>query len=75
LGSAVGFFVVSNFAVWAIWQMYPHTAAGLAACYTVALPFFRNSFVAEGCGSLVLFALPGLVRGTLSAFRVRTASF
>jgi len=75
LGSAVGFFVVSNFAVWAIWQMYPHTAAGLATCYVAALPFFRNSFLAEGLASLVLFALPSLVRATLRATGPRVTSY
>lgn len=73
LGSAVAFFLVSNFAVWALWQMYPHTGAGLVACYVAALPFFRNSFLAEGLFGLALFALPGLIRATQSAARPSAA--
>jgi len=73
--AAAGFFAVSNFAVWVMWQMYPHTAAGLVACYAAAVPFFRNSMIAEGSASLLLFALPGLVRGTLAATRTRVASY
>jgi len=61
LASAVGFFLISNFAVWAVWQMYPHTMSGLAACYAAAVPFFRNSFVAEGVAGAVLFGVAGLV--------------
>ncbi len=31
LAASVSFFVVSNFAVWAVWNMYPKTASGMAA--------------------------------------------
>src|SRR5512144_1265634 len=33
LATAVSFFLVSNFAVWAGWNMYAHTFGGLVACY------------------------------------------
>jgi len=62
LSTAVGFFVVSNFAVWALWQMYPRTGSGLVACYVAALPFFRNSAIAEVLSSVALFALAGIGR-------------
>ena len=52
LGGAITFFVVSNFAVWARGTMYPHTLTGLAACYTAAIPFFRN----DVAGNLVYCA-------------------
>ena len=39
---AVLFFLVSNFGVWLTQELYPHSAAGLAACYVAALPFFTN---------------------------------
>ncbi len=47
LAASVSFFVVSNFAVWAVWNMYPKTASGLAACYVAGLPFFRNAVVSD----------------------------
>lgn len=40
LAASVSFFVISNFAVWAAWNMYPRTFAGLVACYDAGLPFF-----------------------------------
>jgi uncharacterized protein DUF6580 len=47
LAASVSFFLVSNFAVWAVWSMYPKTATGLAACYVAGLPFFRNAVVSD----------------------------
>ena len=45
--AALGFFVVTNFAVWAFGGglRYPMTAAGLFECYVQAIPFFRNSLI------------------------------
>lgn len=53
---AMSFFVVSNFAVWVEWNMYPKTLGGLGACYVAALPFFRNSILAETMCSLLIYA-------------------
>jgi len=53
----ITFFMVSNFSVWLEWRMYPKTLSGLAACYVAALPFFRNSLVAEMLTSSLLFGL------------------
>jgi Family of unknown function (DUF6580) len=47
LAASVSFFLVSNFAVWAVWNMYPKTASGLATCYVAGLPFFRNGVVSD----------------------------
>jgi len=55
--ASVGFFLISNFAVWAEWGMYPKTGSGLGACYIAALPFFRNSIVTETAFSLFIFAV------------------
>lgn len=41
------FFIVTNFAVWVFGGMYAHTGAGLAQCYWLALPFFRNSLLSD----------------------------
>ncbi|MGB8258766.1 MAG: DUF6580 family putative transport protein [Terracidiphilus sp.] len=56
LAASVAFFVASNFAVWALWPMYPKTWAGLAECYVAALPFFRNAALSETLASLLLFS-------------------
>jgi hypothetical protein len=42
VGSATGFFLVTNFAVWASSGMYPLDAPGLAASYLAGLPFFQQ---------------------------------
>lgn len=55
LASATGFFVVSNFSVWALGTMYPHTAAGLLSCYISAIPYFHNQLAGVAFYSLVLF--------------------
>lgn len=36
------FFMFSNFLVWASGHMYPHTTAGLAACFAAHLPSWQN---------------------------------
>jgi hypothetical protein len=58
LAGSIGFFVVSNFAVWLVWQMYPKTLAGLGACYVAALPFFRNALAGDLIFTAVFFGLP-----------------
>lgn len=44
LGS-LSFFIVTNFGVWLLG--YPKTWTGLVECYTLALPFFRNSLLGD----------------------------
>jgi len=62
LTSATSFFLISNFAVWMASALYPHTTTGLAACYTVALPFYGNDLVSTGLVAGALFGVPVLVR-------------
>jgi hypothetical protein len=52
---AVLFFVLTNFGVWALEGWYPKTPAGLAQCFTAALPFFRNTLLSDLFYSAVLF--------------------
>lgn len=52
------FFIVSNLGVWFMGGMYPMTGAGLAQCFTAAIPFFQNQFAADIILSpLLLFAM------------------
>jgi hypothetical protein len=51
------FFIVTNFANWVVQtDTYPHTAAGLTACYIAALPFFRHSVTSLALYGSALFA-------------------
>jgi len=61
LAGSVSFFLISNFAVWAVWNMYPKTASGLAACYVAGLPFFRNAVVSDLFFAALFFGIGYLV--------------
>ena len=41
LASSLVFFLATNLAFWWFTAEYPHTAEGLLACFTAALPFYR----------------------------------
>jgi hypothetical protein len=62
LAASVSFFLVSNFAVWLVWNMYPMTLAGLLQCYTVGLPYFRNSVAGDLLFTTVFFSAPAVLR-------------
>ncbi|MBS1801034.1 MAG: hypothetical protein JSS95_14565 [Acidobacteria bacterium] len=62
LASATSFFLLSNFAVWIGSTMYPHTAAGLGACYVEAIPFYANDVMSTAITAGAFFGLPALAR-------------
>ncbi|MGO8935447.1 MAG: DUF6580 family putative transport protein [Terracidiphilus sp.] len=58
-----GFFLVSNFGVWASgFNGYPPTLAGLGACYLAGVPFYRNDLVSTAIVLGVALGVPVLVR-------------
>ena len=63
LASSLSFFVVSNFAVWACWNMYPKTLSGLMTCYAAGLPFFRHAVAGDMLFTALAFGLPALATG------------
>lgn len=62
VGSATGFFLLSNGLVWLNGTMYPRTPGGLLACYAAGLPFYRNDALATLALCGILFGLPVLAR-------------
>jgi hypothetical protein len=61
VGASALFFLLSNFAVWAIGdgsglRMYPLTPAGLLSCYIAALPFSLNTLYGDLLFTGVLFS-------------------
>src|SRR5437764_10294569 len=52
---ALQFFVVTNFAMWAIGGFYPRTSTGLAACFAAAIPFFWNTLAGDALYAGILF--------------------
>jgi hypothetical protein len=51
--SSVSFFIITNFGVWLLG--YPKTLDGLLECYTLAIPFFRNSLIGDFFFSGVMY--------------------
>lgn len=51
--SSISFFIITNFGVWLSW--YPKSLNGLLECYTLAIPFFRNSLIGDFVFSGVLY--------------------
>lgn len=58
LASSISFFLLSNFAVWACWNMYPKNFSGLMTSYTLGLPFFRNALAGDLLFTSIMFATP-----------------
>jgi hypothetical protein len=61
LASSVAFFLLTNFAVWALSPDaafpagYPKTFAGLLQCYEMAIPFFQWTLLGDAVYSIMLF--------------------
>jgi hypothetical protein len=76
LGTGVGFFLTSNFAVWAFGNIaYAKSLSGLIECYTKAIPFFRNGIISDVVFSLVFFGIGALVaQGQTEAVKGKSAA-
>ena len=68
LASSVSFFLVSNFAVWAAWDMYPKNFGGLMASYAAGLPFFRRGVEGDLLFTSLMFATPVVIHALAGAF-------
>jgi hypothetical protein len=55
LASSLSFFLITNFMFWATSQWYPHTTAGLSACYLAGIPFYRNQILGDALYTVALF--------------------
>ncbi len=65
LFSSLLFFLITNFAVWAFGGMYSRSFQGLAECYFLAIPFFRNTILGDLTYSGVFFGGYELVQNFL----------
>jgi hypothetical protein len=52
---ALQFFLLTNFALWAILTAYPHTLGGLVSCYIVGLPLFGNTLAGDAFYAFAFF--------------------
>ncbi len=69
LATSTSFFLLSNFMVWAGGGLYPHSAAGLGACYLAAVPFYANDVMSTAVTAGALFGLPALARVIAQSLR------
>jgi hypothetical protein len=74
LGTGLGFYLTSNFAVWAFGNIaYAKNLSGLLLCYTKAIPFFRNGIISDVVFSAVFFGIGALVAQTHEAIESKGA--
>jgi hypothetical protein len=69
LTSSVLFFIVTNFGVWLVDNLYLKTIAGLLSCYVAGIPFFRNTLMGNAFYTLVLFGGFALAQRYLPVLR------
>lgn len=60
LASSLLFFVVTNLGTWLTQDLYSRDSQGLLACYTAAIPFFRNALLGDVAFTGLLFGLEGV---------------
>lgn len=58
------FFLISNFGVWMQGLIYPKTIAGLVECYSMAIPFYRATFLSDLIFTGVFFGVMYLYSST-----------
>src|SRR5262249_13058013 len=66
--SATIFYIVTNFAVWAVGTTYAKSAAGLVACYVAAIPFFGNTLATDALYPAIFFGLFAVCERTMPRF-------
>ena len=71
--NSIQFYLVTNFGSWLWFGAYPHTSAGLVACYVAAIPFFGWTLASDILYSAVLFGVHGWLSRTV-ATRERVAA-
>jgi hypothetical protein len=72
LGTLLGafqFFLVSDFGLWLVGSSYPHTFAGLLACYIAAIPFLWNMLAGDALYAALLFGGYALAERFVCAMR------
>jgi hypothetical protein len=68
LASSLSFFLISNFTVWAYWNLYPKNLHGLELTYVAGLPFFRHALEGDLLFTVAMFATPVMLHALSSGF-------
>ena len=69
IASSCAFYLITDFGVWSMDDMYAKTWTGLMECYTAAIPFFRNELLGDLCYSALLFGGLALAEKSLPLLR------
>jgi hypothetical protein len=56
------FFLISNYAVWAVSAIYPRNLGGLETCLAAGLPFYGKDLISTAIVAAAAFGIPVLVR-------------
>lgn len=65
LVSSVIFFIVTNFGVWTSGMYYEMNWSGLAQCYAMAIPFFKNSLLGDVVYTGAMFGVYEIITKTV----------
>lgn len=75
LGSALVFFIVTNFGVWAIGEVgYPMSFAGLGGAYVEGIPFFWRTLASTALYSGCLFGALKLAESAIPSVRAEAST-
>lgn len=73
IAGSVIFFIITNFAVWFLGNMYPKNILGLINCYIAAIPFFKNSLAGDLFYTVILFGTFEILRNYF--FKLKEVKF
>jgi hypothetical protein len=68
LASSVSFYLLSNFATWASWDLYPKNLSGIMMSYAAGLPFFRHALAGDLVFTTAMFVTPMALHALSGAF-------
>lgn len=71
---ALQFFLITNFAIWRVFDTYPHTPAGLVACYIAGLPLFGNTLAGDAVYAALFFGIFSLAEHHFPTLRLQASS-
>ena len=61
ISGSVIFFIITNFGVWLLGDLYEKNINGLISCYYMAIPFFKNTLISTLFFSYLTFLITMLV--------------
>ncbi len=64
VAASVLFFLLSNFGVWIVGTLYPRTLDGLVTCFTLAIPFFKFTFLGDLVYTFIFFGIYNILFST-----------